>query len=283
MRRLTGRQRGFTLIEMVTVIVLLGVIGSVLVPFMLKAMSAYRDSQARADLVAKGRLAVERLAREVRLAVPNTLEVLNGGQGIQFLRSRAGGRYVERFDNFGTAFSQVNRRFRKNANLNFGLYKLGVDLVPGANDWLVIGNTSPADIKGSTASAGVVVALSGAATTTIASDGTDQGQILAFGGYRFLQESPGKHFHVADQTVEVGLSGTSLRWHSANGLTGYDNGADWGASDPLLVDGVTAVTFSYAPGTPQSTGVLRLDLQLSDDSGGSSIRLYHEVHVRNTP
>ncbi len=276
-----GRIRGFTLVEMITVIVLLGIIAVVLAPFIANAIQAWHDGKARAELVARGRLALERLAREVRLAVPNSLETLAGGQGIQFVRTRAGGRYIERFDNYGAAFTRMNRRFRKNAALANGLYIMGTGLSVSAGDILVIGNTSPAALKAFPGD-GPAVALTGIAATTSATDGTTQGQILGFASHRFLVGSPGRHFAIADQTVEVGLTGNTLRWHTAAGLADYDATADWGGADPVLVDGVTAVNFTYAPGTPAASGVLRIDLTLATDAG-NGIRLYHEVHVRNTP
>lgn len=272
------KNRGFTLIEMITVIVLLGIMAGILTPFIAKALQAYTHSKARAMLVAKGRLALERLAREVHQAVPNSLSVLSAGTGIEFARSRAGGRYVERFDSFGTEFSRINRRFRKNANLT-NLYIVGTGLSFSANDVLVIGNTSPADLQaGNTAAA-----ISGITATTLAMDGTVAGQILSFTGQQFTVESPGKHFSIVDQTVEVGLTGNTLRWFTATGLTNYNGAANWSSSDPVLTDGVSAVTFAYAPGTPQSTGVLRVDLQITEASTGETIRLYREIHVRNTP
>jgi MSHA biogenesis protein MshO len=273
--------RGFTLIEMITVIVLLGIIAGILTPFISKAMQAYTHSRARASLVDKGHLALERMAREVRLAVPNSLSVLSAGTGIEFVRSRAGGRYVERFDDFGAEFSRINRRFRKNANLT-ELYAVGTGLGFSAGDVLVIGNTSPGDLQtGNTATA-----LTGIAATTAVgpgNDGTTNGQILNFAGQSFTVESPGRHFSIADQTVEVGLSAGNLRWFTAAGLGDYDGAVDWSSSDPALVDGVASVNFVYAPGNPQSTGVLRVDLQLTDATTSQSIRLYREIQVRNTP
>lgn len=274
-------QAGFTLIEMITVIVLLGIIAGILTPFIAKAMQAYTHSKARASLVDKGRLALERLSREVRQAVPNSLSVLSGGSGIEFVRSRAGGRYVEQFDDFGTEFSRINRRFRKNANLT-DLYAVGTGLGFVAGDVLVIGNTSPGELQaGNTATTVTGIA----ATTAVGpgNDGTSNGQILSFAAHQFAVESPGKHFSIVDRTVEVGLTGSTLRWFSSSGLSNYDGAVDWSGGDPALTDGVTAVSFAYAPGTPQSTGVLRVDLQLADATTGQSIRLYREVHVRNTP
>ncbi|HEC19502.1 MAG TPA: type II secretion system protein [Gammaproteobacteria bacterium] len=272
------KTKGFTLIELVTVIVLLGIIAGILTPFIAKAMQAYTHSKARAMLVAKGRLALERLAREIHQAVPNSLSVLAGGTGIEFVRSRTGGRYVARFDDFGSEFSRINRRFRKNANLS-ALYVVGTGLSLAANDVLVIGNTSPADLQAGNTSA----ALTGISATTMGADGTTNGQILSFASQQFSVESPGKHFSIADQTVEVGQTGDVLRWFSSAGLTDYDGAVDWSSADPALVDGVSTVGFTYSPGTPQSSGVLRVDLQLADAATGQAIRLYREIHVRNTP
>jgi len=275
------RNKGFTLIEMITVIILLGIIAGILTPFIAKTMQAYTHSKARAELVARGRLALERLAREVHQAIPNSLSVLSGGTGIEFARSRAGGRYVERFDNFGTEFSRINLRFRKNANLT-SLYIVGTSLNYVAGDVLVIANTSPADLQaGNTATPVTGIA----ATTAVGpgNDGTTNGQILNFNGQQFTVASPGKHFSIADQTVEVGLSGSNLHWFTATGLTNYNGAANWSSSDPLLINNVYAVTFVYTPGTPQSTGVLRVDLQIADTNTSETIRLYREIHVRNTP
>jgi MSHA biogenesis protein MshO len=275
------KNKGFTLIEMITVIVLLGIIAGIMTPFIAKAMQAYTHSKARAMLVAKGRLSLERLAREVRQAVPNSLSVLSAGTGIEFARSRAGGRYVERFDDFGNEFSRMNRRFRKNAMLS-ELYLAGVNMNYVAGDVLVIGNTSPAELQAAT----TATTVSGIAATTATgggNDGTSNGQILSFSAKRFTVESPGRHFAIVDQTVEIGLSAGGLRWFTATGLSNYDGAVDWSSADPLLTDGVSAVSFTYAPGTPQSTGVLRVDLQLADATTGQNIRLYREIHVRNTP
>ncbi|HFE37226.1 MAG TPA: type II secretion system protein [Gammaproteobacteria bacterium] len=279
MFRTLKKPTGFTLIEMIIVIVLLGVISAILTPFISKAMQAYGASKARSDLVSKGRLAMERMAREIRHVVPNSLSVLNSGEGIEFARSKFGGRYVEEFDVFGSEFSQASLRFKKNVTRS-GLYILGT----GVNnllssDVLVIGNSSSAALLAGTTS----VLLTGVNDTTLANDGTTKGQILSFANKQFTVESPGKHFVIADNTIEVGLDGTDLRWYTNAGLGNYDGAQDWSSSDPLLINGVTAVDFSYASGVSQSTGVLRIDMELTDGATGESIRLYREIHMRNTP
>jgi MSHA biogenesis protein MshO len=273
------RQSGFSLMEMVMVIVILGILAGVLVPMIMESMNAYEDTKQRSRLVGKGRLALERIAREVRHAVPNSLSTVGGGSGIEFLRARAGGRYVEHKDNFGTAFSSIPRRFQKNANKT-ELYKVGTELSFSAGDMLVIGNTAPSDlVVGSPSS---IVPLTGIAATTAALDGTPNGQVLQFGGNRFPYDSPGKHFFIADDVVEVGLTGSTLYWHEgAFSASLYDQSQDWNSTDPVLVEEVSNLAFRYTPGNTASTGLLQIELSL--DYGDETIDLYHEVHIRNTP
>jgi MSHA biogenesis protein MshO len=271
-----GIQRGFTLVELVMVIVLMGIISGVLAPMIVQSITAYRDSQARADLVAKGRVALERLAREVRQAAPNSLRATGGGTGIEFVSSREGGRYVDLHDDFGTASYPANRRFKTNATLN-QLDIIGTTYVHQGNDSLVIGNTSPGELQAGT----TVSQISAAAPFDADGAGGDDSQTLTFANNQFPNDSPGKHFSIVDATYEIGLTGNTIRWHRATGITGYDGNAGWGGGDPILVDGVTTLSFDYSPGTPQSAGVLSIDLEITD--GAEEIRLYHEVHVRNTP
>jgi len=278
----TKKYQGFTLIEMITVIVLLGIIAGILTPFISSALQAYVATKARANLVAKGRLAIERIVREVRHAIPNSLSVVASGNGIEVVRSRAGGRYVEQFDDFGAEFSKNNYRFRTNANRS-NLYIVGnAGLSASAGDELVIGNFSPATLQAGTSHA----SLTGIINTAVAADDTINGQILQYTSHQFLTASPGKHFSIADRTVEIGrlAADSTWRWHSVAGISGYDSGEDWSSSDPILVDGVNGSTsFSYVSGSPQAPAVLRIDLQVDDTGSSESIRLYQEVVLRNTP
>ncbi|MBE3670096.1 MSHA biogenesis protein MshO [Vibrio navarrensis] len=71
-------QRGFTLIEMVISIILLAVVGLFLGSVIRQGLSIYVDSSAREALIQQGRFVTERLSRELREAVPNSVLVDNG-------------------------------------------------------------------------------------------------------------------------------------------------------------------------------------------------------------
>jgi prepilin-type N-terminal cleavage/methylation domain-containing protein len=66
MRTAIGGQKGFTLVEMVMVIVILGVIGAFTFQFVAQGVQAFKKSSARKDLYDQGRLALERMVRELR-------------------------------------------------------------------------------------------------------------------------------------------------------------------------------------------------------------------------
>jgi len=280
---MTTRGAGFTLMEMLIVMTVVGVIAGVLTPFIVQAVRAYQALEARNELVAKGRLALERMAREVRHAIPNSLELVSdaaGNPGIQFVASRHGTRYIDSSDNLGAAFSDFSRRFQVATNLSNGLYIIDNGLTQTAGH-LIIGNTAPANLKSGCGGACSSVAITGLSPTTVAGDGTDKGRIVQFATHSFPYESPGRHAFITGDTHEVGLSADgTLRWHRGD-LNDYDGDGDWSGSDPILVGGVDQIAFAYQPGTAQSSAVLSIDLSLI--AGEESIRLYQEIHVRNTP
>ena len=78
--------RGFTLVEAVITIVILGVVAGVLAPFIVEATQGFTDTRERAELVAKGRLALERLTRDLREAEPGTVSVADGDTTLRFTR-----------------------------------------------------------------------------------------------------------------------------------------------------------------------------------------------------
>lgn len=69
--------RGFTLIEMVITIILLGIVGLFLGNIAGQAMGIYVDTTAREALIQQGRFLTERMSRELREAVPNSVIVAN--------------------------------------------------------------------------------------------------------------------------------------------------------------------------------------------------------------
>ncbi|MCC2617645.1 prepilin-type N-terminal cleavage/methylation domain-containing protein [Aestuariibacter halophilus] len=72
---------GFTLIELVTVIVILAVVGLGMVNFTRLGTRVFVDVTQRDQLLSDSRFLVERLNREIRTALPNSLRVTGNSNG----------------------------------------------------------------------------------------------------------------------------------------------------------------------------------------------------------
>lgn len=79
------KQQGFTLIEMVISIVLLGVVGISLGAIIQHSMTIYTDTTTREELLLQDRFVTDRMHREIRDAVPNSVQVNAATHCIEWL------------------------------------------------------------------------------------------------------------------------------------------------------------------------------------------------------
>ena len=73
MRILLAKEKGFTLVELVTVIVILGVLAVSTTSFIQFGTKSYTDAVDREEITSTARFVIERLNREVRNSLPNSV------------------------------------------------------------------------------------------------------------------------------------------------------------------------------------------------------------------
>lgn len=75
---ITHNEAGFTLVELVLVIILLSIVSAIAAIPLMEGARAYTSTEVRTDLTNQGRLAIERMAREIRTIRSRTAADLPG-------------------------------------------------------------------------------------------------------------------------------------------------------------------------------------------------------------
>lgn len=92
----TTRGRGFTLMEMVITIIILSIVATTFGVFIVPAVNANQAVERRAALVDSAEIALRRMARDIRIALPNSVRVsyiAGTGFAIEMIPTVDGGRY----------------------------------------------------------------------------------------------------------------------------------------------------------------------------------------------
>ncbi len=91
------RVPGFTLVEAVIVILLLGILGSIVAAFIVRPVQGYTDLARRAALVDAAESALRRMQRDIRTSLPNSVRATNTASGfaLEMIPVLEGGRYSD--------------------------------------------------------------------------------------------------------------------------------------------------------------------------------------------
>jgi len=261
------RTRGFTLVEMVATIVVAGIVAAAVAVFIRHPVEGYGDAARRAGLSDAADVAARRIARDVRLALPNSLRVMTSGgvHYIEFIMTRSGGRYRDETDG-STAGDFLD--FRGDTSFDV----LG-PVEAAAGDFVAIYNLG---VPGADAYAG-----------------NNRAQVLAAGGGNlsltasqvFPFRSPGARFQVVPGGVRAvtyacpQAAAGDLTRHWNYGFNAVQAIPGGGGSARLA--GQVRCDVEYAANATGRNGLLFISLTLA--RGGESVTLFQQIHVDNAP
>jgi len=257
-----GRQTGYTLIELIMVIVLLSIVATVSVRFVALSTQGALDTSARQLRALQSVVISEQLTRELREAFP--LSVRSTGSCIEWLPLEAGTNYLSKTK--GPGFSQID------------IAAFAQVPATGSTRAVVYGyGTSTGDLY--------TAADPGPVSETISSiDNTSSpATITLSGSHRFNTNSPARRLFVVGEPVSVCQSGRFLYRYS-----GYTPAATQpdppGVTPEVLAASVTGnVDFRFLPATLQRAAVVQFTFDLESADGNETTTVSQEVQIRNVP
>lgn len=259
-------QRGFTLIEMIVVMVITGILGGIVAVFIKWPVQGYIDSARRAEMNDIADTAMSRITRDLRMALPNSVRiaVIGSVYYLEFIPTTGGGRY---------------RALAPGNVLNIGTPTSTFDVfgpMPtfSAGDLVVVDNTA----GNSAYNAGNTAPYSTNTTTSVSFSAP----------FTFPFASPGNRFQVISKPISYvcspvagGTGGTLTRyWGYAIQVaqpTSVVAAPLSTATKALLATNVGACSFSL----PQGNGLVAMQLTITES--GENLTLYGEAHVANAP
>lgn len=264
-------QVGFTLVEMILVISITAIVGSMVATFLKVPMDAYIVQDRRARLTDTADTALRRIGRDIRLGLPNSVRVTTVGTTtyLEFLITRTGGRYraegggdILDFTTADNSFDVLGPPPTIQAGDLIAVYNLGI---AGADAW-----------------------ESGAGSTLATYTGI-AGSTISITPKQFPLASPGNRFQVVEGPVTYVCTpnaanpnlGTLTRVWGYPITTAQPTAFAAGTPQALLARQVSACNITYQAGVTERGGLVSMTLDLT--IAGESVRLHSNSQVSNQP
>jgi MSHA biogenesis protein MshO len=272
-------QRGVTLVELVVVLSIVGVIGSLGATMISRFAENQQAMRGRLTLAQATDGAVQQLADQLQQALPNSLRVTSNAEGvwIEWVPVLDAGLARQAADATGaTAADALDVTDALDASFDV----IGAPLAtPSVSAWVVWSNlgTADADVySGNNRRSGLTLSADGLnvgfAPAGALPTGSDSGRFFIVGAPRTVACRPVSGGHELRRYTGYGWQATQPSSSSAMS----------GAAEALMAGGLQACAAAYGQALA-NIGLLSLRLEAQDSSTGARMTLVQQIAVDNTP
>jgi len=264
-------QSGFTLIELIVTIVIIGILGVGIANFIGRSVQGYADTGERQQLATIAWIVSEKLSREIRDALPNSFRLNGDNSCLEFIPTIGGSDYLEvPTSSAETTFEVVP--FPNYVNADVDSTRDRVAVYPNSlTDLYALGNPG-------TISSSRIDQLSAGTTANALT-------LELTAAHQFLTDSPTRRVFVVRPPVMYCFDGAFLYRYDDYGFQGSMPSS--GLSNQTVMGSRLANgRFDYVPGTLARNGVVTLGFDvLGDTVDGPAARqsINQEVQIRNVP
>ncbi|QBE66665.1 prepilin-type N-terminal cleavage/methylation domain-containing protein [Pseudoduganella lutea] len=285
------RQRGFTLVELVVVMVVTGVLAAGLVVFFRPALENYAMATRRGTLTDLADGAMRTMMRDVRSAVPNSIRQPNA-QCFEVVPTSDGGRLRIAPDIQSGGASKPLDTYQPTTQFDVISPLLAAPVI---GDWIVIGNQVPENMYSLASASRISSVAAPPASTSPYALGTWRIGIQTkqfppgYEGGRFVVVPDAqKAVFYTCQNAGVDANGTGTGTLYRFSGYGFDAAAPTACKVPqadtaVLASRIARCEFTYDPnpGSEQAAGYLQMRLRLSE--GGDDVDLLYGAYADNLP
>jgi MSHA biogenesis protein MshO len=268
----------FTLVELVMVMVVISILATGSVKFISLSAQGLVDSAERQSLASTASIAIEKVLRQVRGALPNSVRAFDdeGNSCIEFVPILHSSEYLS------VPIATAETDFKAIA---FD------DAVGGESGFVAVYPISEKSIYGTDPATPRNVSTNTASASALGIPEANL-QTITFSfssSYRFPTGSPGKRFFLISQPISYCEDASGRLWRYQNYGFHPDSRAEIptsGADRILIADSleVNSLSFNVSPPQLQRNGVVRMSLVIvSASSSAESINSSQEVQLRNVP
>jgi MSHA biogenesis protein MshO len=277
------------------VIAVTGIVATMVGAFVFRPVQGYTDLARRAALTDSAESVLRRMARDIRLAVPNSVRITTVGSGfaLELLPVVDGGRYATEE---ATACENLTSFDGAAADGQFDILGTFPTLGTGtfATHRLVINNqgdaTSNDVYADAVAVAGQRIITAASITVTAGTCGNSKHNIT-FTAHQFRTDSPRDRVFVVTTPVSYlcvpSASGGTLTRYQGYTFAALQTARDTageltaaGATSARIADHITACAAATATSDIRDRGLVTLRLVLADS--GEQVALTHQVQVDNS-